>query len=139
MSNNTLRARVSFSFKGETYELDSVIDLDDHLSGEAPNFHQLLARAAGIDPYSYLYDALESHEIAFSDATGVAVRSCFDDQFDWVQFEQDREAERDWEVVRAIAEQSLPARDLDAEPALQAALLAVYRAGKVSDAKGLGG
>jgi hypothetical protein len=90
MSNNTLRARVSFSFKGETYELDSIIDLDDHLSGEAPNFHQLLARAAGIDPYSYLYDALESHEIAFSDATGVAVRSCRDGQFDWAQFEQDR-------------------------------------------------
>jgi hypothetical protein len=48
--------------------------------------------------------------------------------FYWAQFKQDREAER-----------SLPARDLDAEPALQAALLAVYRAGKTSDAKGLGG
>ncbi|MGK2952143.1 MAG: hypothetical protein ACSLEZ_07130 [Thiobacillus sp.] len=138
MSNNTLRARVSFSFKGETYELDSVIDLNDHPSGEAPNFHQLLARAAGIDPYAYLYDALESHEIAFSDATGVAVRSCRDGQFDWVQFEQDREVEQEWEVVRSIAEHFLPARDLDAEPALQAALLAVYRTGRASGVKGPG-
>jgi len=67
MSNNTLRARVALSFKGETYELDSVIDLDECLGepGEAPDFHRLLARAAGIDPYSYLYEVLGSHEIEF--------------------------------------------------------------------------
>ena len=28
MSHNTIRARVSFSFRGEVCELDSVIDLD---------------------------------------------------------------------------------------------------------------
>jgi len=69
MSTNTVRARVAFSFKGETYELDSVIDLD-RCGGddEAPDFHQLLAKAAGIDPSSYLYEVLESHEIGFSDA-----------------------------------------------------------------------
>lgn len=139
MSNKTVCARLDFSSEDETYELDPVIDLGECLSGEAPVFHQWLAKAAGIDPCSCLYDALESYEIAFPDATGVAVRSCFDDQFDWVQFEQDREAERDWEMVMAIAERSLPARNLDVEPDLKAALLAVYRAGKASDAKGLGG
>ncbi|MGA9163801.1 MAG: hypothetical protein WBZ31_05040, partial [Thiobacillus sp.] len=62
MNNNTVRARLSLSFKGETYEFDSVIDLDRCLGepGEAPDFHQLLARAAGIDPYSYLHEVLES-------------------------------------------------------------------------------
>ena len=52
MSNNTVRVRLAFSFKGETYELDSVIDLDRYLGGsnEAPDFHRLLAKAAGIDP-----------------------------------------------------------------------------------------
>lgn len=70
----SVRVRVSFSFKRETYDLDSVIDLDACLGepGAVPDFHQRLARAAGISPYSYLYEVLESHEIAFSDATGVA-------------------------------------------------------------------
>ena len=136
MSNNTVRARLSLSFKGETYALDSVIDLDRCLgeSGEAPDFHRFLAQAAGIDPYSYLHEVLESHEIEFSDATGVAARSCRDGGFDWAQFEQDRREDQDWRVVRAVAERILAARDLDADPDLKAALLAAYRAGKSSGA-----
>src|SRR5512139_2835304 len=136
MSNNTIRARLAFSFKGETYELDSVIDLDRQFgaSGEAPDFHGLLARSAGIDPYSYLYEVLEAHEIEFSDATGVAAQSCHDGQFDWNRFEQDLSAERDWQAVKAIAERIMGARELDADPALKQALLAAYRAGKASGA-----
>ncbi len=134
MNHNTVRARLVLSFKGETYALDSVIDLDECLgeSGVAPNFHQLLARAAGIDPYSYLYEVLEAHEIEFSDATGVAARSCCDGRFDWTQFEQDRREEQDWPAVRAIAERVLATRNWEAAPDLKAALLAVYRAGKAS-------
>ena len=136
MTSNTVRASLSFSFKGETCELDSVIDLDRCLGepGAMPDFHRILAQKAGIDPYSYLYEVLESHAIEFSDATGVAARSCRDGRFDWPQFEQDRREERDWQVVRAIAEKIMTARDLDAEPELKAALLAAYRAGKASGA-----
>jgi hypothetical protein len=131
MSTNTLRARVVFSFKGETNELDTVIDLDRCVGepGVAPDFHRLLAQAAGIDPCSYLYEVLESHEIEFSDATGAAARSCHDGQFDWERFERDIAGDRDWQAVRAIAEPIIGARDWDADPALKAALLAVYRAG----------
>jgi hypothetical protein len=133
MSTNTVRARLAFSFKGETYDLDSVIDLD-RCGGddEAPDFHQILAKAAGVDPYSYLYETLESHEIEFSDATGVAARSCRDGQFEWAQFEQDRREEQDWPAVRAVAERVLATRDWEAAPELKAALLAAYRAGKAS-------
>ena len=77
---------------------------------------------------------MEAHEIEFSDATGVAVRSCRDGRFDWTQFEQDRREEQDWQRVRAIAEKTMTARDLDADPELKAALLAAYRAGKASAA-----
>jgi hypothetical protein len=123
---------LALSFKGETYDLDSVIDLDECFGepGAAPNFHQLLARTAGIDPYSYLYEVLEAHEIAFSDATGIAQRSCRDGGFDWTQYERDRREERDWQLVRAIAEKIMTARNLDADPELKTALLAAYRAGK---------
>jgi hypothetical protein len=136
MSNNTVRARLAVSFKGETYELDSVIDLDRYLGGsnEAPDFHRLLAKAAGIDPYSYLYEVLESHEIEFLDATGMAARSCRDGRFDWKLFEQDLSEERDWQAVREIAERIMGARDLDADLALKETLLATYRAGKASGA-----
>ena len=132
MPTNTIRARLSISFKGETYNLDTVIDLDRSLGapGEAPNFHRLLAQAAKIDPYSYLYEALESHDIEFSDATGAAARCCHDGSFDWTQFEQDVGEERDWQLVRPIAERTMTGRDLDADPDLKAALLAAYRAGK---------
>lgn len=134
MSNNTIRARLAVSFKGETYQLDSVIDLDrcPGAAAEAPDFHRLLAEAAGIDPYSYLYEVLETEEIEFSDATGVAARSCGDGRFDWSRFERDRAEERDWLAVRAIAEPIMGTRDLDADPALRAALLATYRAGKAT-------
>jgi hypothetical protein len=134
MSNNTVRARLSFSFKGEAYELDSVIDLDGCLneSGEAPDFHRRLALAAGIDPYSYLYEVLESHEIEFSNATGVAAPCCGDGRFDWARFERDQAEERDWKIVSAIAQRTLGARDLDADPELKAALLSAYRAGKAN-------
>lgn len=134
MPTNTVRARLTLSFKGETHNLDAVIDLDRHLGepGEAPNFHRLLARAAGIDPYSYLYEVLETHEIEFTDATGVAARSCHDGCFDWAQFEQDMSEERDWQLVKTIAARTLAARDLDADPELKAALLAAYRAGKAN-------
>lgn len=138
MTNNTVRARLTLSFKGETYELDSIIDLDKCLGepGEAPDFHRLLAQTAGIDPYSYLYEVLEAHEIGFSDATGVAARSCREGRFDWALFEQDQREEQDWQAVRAIAARMMAARDLDAEIDLKAALLAVYRAGKASGSAG---
>ena len=72
MNNNTVRGRVTFSFSGETCDLDAVIDLDRCLGepGATPDVQRLLAQTAGIDPYSYLHQALASHPIEFSDATG---------------------------------------------------------------------
>jgi len=134
MTTNTVRARLSFSFKAETHELESTIDLDRCLAdaGEEPNFHLLLARVAGIDPYSYLYEVLEAHEIEFSEPTGIAALSCRDGQFDWRQFEQHLREDQGVQVVRTIAEQSMGVRDLDQHADLKAALLAAYRAGKAA-------
>jgi len=133
MNSNTVRARLAFSFKAEAYELDATIDLDRHV-GEEPNFHLLLARTGGIDPYSYLYEVMESHEIVFSEATGVALQSCHDGCFDWSRFERDWREEQDLQVVREIAERTLGVRDLDGRSDLKAALLAAYRVGKADRA-----
>jgi hypothetical protein len=136
MSSNTIRARMDFSFKAESYELDASIDLDRCLgdSDEAPNFHLLLAKSAGIDTYSYLYEVLESHDIVFSEATGVAAQSCRDGAFDWFRFARDAHDADDLDVVRAIAESTMGVADLDGRAELKAALLAAYRAGKAHGA-----
>ncbi len=97
MIGNSIRVRLAFSFKGETLDLDSVVDLDRCLreSHDAPNFHRLLALAGGIDPYSYQYEMLESDDIEFSDPTGLAVACCGEGCFDWpafVRLQHDAEA-----------------------------------------------
>jgi hypothetical protein len=134
MSNHTVRAHVAFSFKAETYALDTILDLDRCAGAEdeAPNIHLLLARAHGIDPYSYLYEVLESHEIEFSEPTGIAAQCCQDGMFDWAQFQQLRRDESDLQVVGKIAARTLGVSDLDARADLKAALLAAYRAGKAA-------
>jgi len=132
MSPNTVRARLAFSFKAETYELDATLDLDRYLeeTAEPPDFHLFLARAAGIDPYSYLYEVLESHDIEFSEPTGIAALCCRDGRFDWSLFEERYREEQVMRVLRTIAERTLAVRDLDRRPDLVAALRAAYRAGK---------
>lgn len=132
MSHNTIRARLEISFKGETHQLDTVIDLDPCLGepGQSPDFHRLLAKSAGIDTYSYLYEVLESEEITFSEPTGLAVLAFEDGVFDWPRCEQALREEKDWLTVRAIAASHLGNRDLDGDRELRTALLAIYRAGR---------
>jgi len=132
MSSNTVRASLEFSFKGETHQLAATLDLGRYVTkdGEEPNIHLLLAKESGIDPYSYLYEALESYEILFSEPTGLVVRSCRDGCLDWPQFVQDWHKEQDSAVVRGIAAQTLGDANLDENPNLKAALLAAYRAGQ---------
>jgi hypothetical protein len=134
MTSSTLRAQLAFSFKAETYDLEAVIDLDRCLadSGAEPDFHHLLARAHGIDPYSYLYEALESYDIEFSEPTGLAVAYCNAGRFDWPAFAEHWRTDADLRVVRSIATRILGEHALDGQPALEAALLAAYRAGKAA-------
>ena len=66
----SIDATVNFSFKGETYNLTTTIDLDNVMQGDGhvPNIHLLLARQNDIDTYSYLYEAMESHPVRYSNA-----------------------------------------------------------------------
>jgi hypothetical protein len=129
MTQNTIRARLEFSFKSEDIALESIIDLDRCDDEATPNFHQWLARAGNIDPYSYQYEVLESEEIAFDQPTGLAVACCAEGGFDWTAFVTLRQEARDLDVVRAVARQTLGIDDLDAKSLLKTALLAAYRAG----------
>ncbi|MFZ5467291.1 MAG: hypothetical protein ACOZAI_08535 [Pseudomonadota bacterium] len=134
MSRNTLRAQVQCSFQGETHALDEIIDLDQFPADEEsqPDFHRHLAKKADIDPISYLYEVLETHDITFSEATGQAADYCHDGQFDWHGFDKARRDAGDWERILAVVQDKIAPHELEATPALKAALLAAYRAGKAS-------
>jgi hypothetical protein len=138
MSHNSIRARLAFSFKAEHYDLDSVIDLDQPLANAdtAPDFHLLLAKTRGIDPYSYLYEVLESHDIEFSEPTGVAALACRDGQFDWWQYTRHKREDLELLVIREIAQRILGLTDPASNPQLLDALLAAYRAGKAGTEPG---
>ncbi len=137
MSSNTIRARVAFSFRGESHDLDATFDLDrcQAEAGEVPNFHLLLARASGIDPYSYLYEVLESHDIEFSQPTGAARGCCLEGGLDWFCFLRERRDAADLSVLRGIAQECLGLTDLETRPEIKAALLAAFRAGQGSAPK----
>jgi hypothetical protein len=130
--SNTVRTRAEFSFQGKTHALECVIDLDNCSAeeGEQPDFHLMLARAHGIDPYSYLYEVLEVQDIDFAEPTGLAAGCCRDGGFDWAGFIRARSEERDHAAIRRIAAQALGITDLDVRPELATAMLAAYRAGR---------
>lgn len=133
---NTIDVHLEFSFKGEHYTLSTTLDLDALPLDEdtLPNFHRLLARANGIDTYSYLYEVMESCDIVFRNATGLAAECLHDGVFDVEAFRRRRrEAEPEAAgVVEAIARQHLNIDDLNHQPALRQALLAAYNAGKAA-------
>lgn len=134
--NNQIDLHIEFSFKGEDYVLTTTLDLDAlELAGDAlPDFHQLLAQANGIDTYSYLYEVMESHDIVFRNATGIAAECLHDGVFDGEAFRHRRHAAGPGaaRAVAAIARQHLNIDDLNEQPALRQALLAAYNAGKAA-------
>lgn len=131
MTQASIRAALSFSYQGKTHELTLLIPLKDALieAEETPDFHRILAKAHAIDPYSYLYEVLESHDILFSEASGLAAQYCHEGNFDWPAFRQAWRDERDTRVIGHIAEQLLGIADLESRADIKAALLAAYRAG----------
>lgn len=134
MPANTVRIAASFSFKGELYALATMVDLDAYRSqsGGAPDFHHLLAQAGDIDPYSYQYEVLETHEIVFSEATGLAAAYAAAEHFDWPGFVAACAAQQREALLAAIAARELGVDNLTAEPRLKAALTAAYAAGKTN-------
>jgi hypothetical protein len=129
---DAIRAEAMLSFQGETRRLSALVDLDRYADDRPPDFHALLARAAGMDPDSYLYEALETQEIAFSDPSGLAAECCRDGRFDWERFARERRGRGELALLNAIARRTLGVADLEGRPELKAALLAAYRAGEES-------
>ena len=131
--DNRIRIGLEYSFRGETYSPSATIDLD--ILGdrdEMPDWHTMLAAAAGIDTYSYAYEVMRQSPIRFSQATGLAAEYLHDDEFDFAGFVRSRRQADIPEQLRGIASDVLQVNDLDAQPALAEALLQAYRLGRAS-------
>lgn len=131
--HNSIRVSLEFSFKGETYSPSAVIELDS-IDGSAgpPDWHAVLASMNNIDTYSYAYEVMQTSELHFSDASGLAVYHLHDGQFDFVGFIQARGGQQAAAQLESIARDFLGIADLDAEPRVQAALRAAFELGKAS-------
>ena len=132
--SSRITLQVSFSFKGETYHPACELDLDAVMAshGELPDFHHLIAEAAQIDSYSYLYEVLCAHEIEYRNASGLATQFLHDGQFDINAFQQAWHRQRLEQDLAKLATRYLGAEALTAQPQLLPALHAAWELGRRS-------
>lgn len=136
--SNSFTISVEFSYKGETFNLSTRVDLDAYLEqgSEIPMLHDLIARANKIDHYSYQYEVLCSEDIHFSEVQGFAGDYIVDGVFDAVGFAGHWHEHHVEHIVAAIAQREMGVAELASQPDLQRALLAAYRAGEAGSRRG---
>lgn len=129
---SSIEVSAQFDFKGKTFRPTAALDLDALMEhyGELPELHRLLARENHIGPYSYEYEVLESCELAFSNATGIAAEYLEGGRFDTQGFMQWWHEHRLVALLQEIARRHMAVDDLERQPALKAALMEAYAAGK---------
>ena len=129
--NNTIVASVHFSFKGESYDLSTTLDLDAMMARDDTrlNLHSTLARLNDVDSYSYLYEVMEAAPLEFSGATALAEPFLVDGQFDIEGFRRHWQEQQIHDRLATIARDAIGVEDLDSKPKLKAALFAAWRAG----------
>lgn len=132
MNPNTVRASLSFSFKGETYELATVLDLDALAQryDDTPPLHYLIAGQHDIDTESYLYEVMELEEIEFDQAEGAAIAYLHDQQFDFEGYFRLRAREISDIALQNIARQQMGIEELSLHPELLRALRLAYQLGQ---------
>ena len=131
---NSIKISTQFDFKGKAHTPEMVVDLDVLMARNelVPNFHLMLATENRIGLYSYEFEVLESSELVFSEATGMAGEFLTDNLFDYRGFRERWQTQQQIAGLREIALEHLGEASLEQHPALQAALLAAYRLGQES-------
>lgn len=129
---NSIDARVEFSFKGETYDLVSHIDLDELLSqgNDFPLLYDRLAREHHIDTISYLYEVMQETEIEFGNAQGSAADFLRDGYFDVAGFSLHWQEQQLVRLLQPIAKRELNIDDLTQREDIKNALVQAYKLGR---------
>lgn len=134
MIKNSIEAHIELSFKGELYSLSSNLDLDALLAqhDELPEIHAILARDNQIDTYSYLYEVMQTEEIKFRNAQGMAADFLCNGHFNWAAFAANWQEHKTLVLLQPIATRILGITDLDQHANLKHALIQAYNLGKRS-------
>lgn len=128
---NRIDAHIEFSFRGESYDLSSTLDLDRVLEKylTLPSLHLVLAVEHGIDTYSYLYEVMLEEGIRFDNAQGMAVDFMKDGVFDLEGYTAHWGESHRIAPLQIIAQQEMGIEDLERHPQLKSALLRAYQLG----------
>lgn len=131
LAPNRIDAHIEFSFRGETYDLSSTLDLDRVLEKylTLPSLHLVLAIEHGIDTYSYLYEVMQEEEIRFDNAQGMAADFMKDGTFDMDGFTALWGEGHLTAPLQVIAQQEMGIEDIEQHPKLKSALLRAYQLG----------
>ncbi|MEJ1353382.1 MAG: hypothetical protein RPU52_12740 [Candidatus Sedimenticola sp. (ex Thyasira tokunagai)] len=131
---NSVIANVSFSFKGEIFNLSMPVDLDAFMEEEEniSNLYPQMAESNGIGLYSYEYEMMMAEPIMFSAAEGIAADYLIDGVFDLESFQTAWRQARVMHLLGMIAESEMGIGDLEAHPELKRALTEAYLCGKES-------
>ena len=129
---NRIDAHIEFSFRGESYELTSTLDLDRVLEKylTLPSLHIVLAVEHGIDTYSYLYEVMQEAEIEFSNPQGWACDYTPDGAFDQAALAENWHTDKALVLLQPVAARELGIADLNQHSALKNALIAAYNLGR---------
>ncbi len=123
---NRVRVSTTFSFRGETYHPELLLDLDElpPESLEPEALYPLLASANGIDPYSYEYEVLEVTPLEFDQPEGVVADHLHDGQLDLAGLKLALADARLRNRLEEIARRHLGVEKLEEMPGLETALRA---------------
>ena len=129
---NRVRVSATFSFRGETFHPELVLDLDElpPESLEPEALYPMLAAANGIDPYSYEYEVLEVTPLEFDQPEGVVADHLHDGQLDFDALKAALADARLRSRLEEIAREHLGIEKLEEMPGLEAALRAAWEAGQ---------
>ena len=131
MQKSSIKVEILFSFKGEANSPSAIIEFDQYLEKNqpVPEFFQLVARENNIDIYSYEYEVMEMGHFRYSDAQGVAVEFCQQDNFDLAGFIDKWKEKYVLSRLSDIAKKYLDIDNLDENEAIKNALHKAHQLG----------
>jgi len=131
---NTIQISTVFSFKGETFEPATIIDLDQFIKkdGALPDLHHILAVQNNIDTYSYAFEVMQQADLYFDKASGLACDCLQDGQLDFLNYIQKRDEYELHTQLQKIAKDTLNMEDIANAPEIKEALLQAFKLGRDS-------
>ena len=132
---NRVRVSATFSFLGETFHPELVLDLDRFLTeGKGlADIYPMLAAANGIGGYSYEYEVLEATPLHFDRPEGLVGDYLDSGSLDLAGLRKALQQHKRLELLAELAREKMGVDDLDTIPGLAETLLAAYAAGRKDD------